>query len=226
VPVQSMYLQKVACRYSKMSINNKFNFLKNIGSVVLLSLGLILSSGVSVVKATGGSDTAGQTENQDKIELQLIQQVQNPENLEFEYTLRVKSLITTTSLRLNWDVVSKGGVIQPVTGTVMTDALDLNQGEEKFITKRFKPVTAGYVVINVTAIAYGPPPINDYYSYVSTGQFLIWESLEIAPKNSDYISAKNLLQITNVAKGVGLFFIVFLLIVIIYWRFKVWMSND
>lgn len=159
--------------------------------------------------------------DQDILELQLIQEIQDPKTGQFEYTLRVKSLVETNRLRVNWEVVN--GHIKASKGYLLTDAVDLTKDQEVYITKRFIPLTPGNEEIRITAIAYGP--FDDFFSFTDTS-FFISKDLEVAPARSEYTMSENLLTFVKTLKF-GLFATnIVLLLIIIYWRFKRWLEAD
>lgn len=164
-----------------------------------------------------------QQDNRDAIELELIQQVQDPTTLEFEYTLRVRSLVDTSRMRINWEITR--GLMKETKGTVMSDNPDVVKNQDIFITKKFLPLKAGFEKLRVTAIAYAPPPQNDYFSSKEI-EFLINENLEIAPNRSEYITAKNLRTFLDIIKVVGAGFVVFAITVLAYTRFRQWLDRE
>ncbi len=194
-------------------------------SRLLISLVIFLSIGIfaHTNAASSGSGTTPDAveELDDVLELELIQEVQNPKTMEFEYTLRVKSLVETSRLRVNWEIVN--GHMRPSLGVTLTDAVDLTKDQEVYITKRFIPLTPGNEEIRITAIAYGP--FDDFFSFTDT-EFFITPDLEIAPSNSDYNMAQNLLTFTSTLRTGLIITNIALLLIIAYWRFKKWLDAD
>lgn len=158
---------------------------------------------------------------QDAIELELIQQIQDPENLDFEYVLRVRSLINTDRLRIRWDIVE--GAIQPAEGVSLSDSLRLEEGEEIIITKEFLPVRSGQETIEVTAVAFGVR--EDYFSFTET-TFIVNGELEIATNRPEFVEAKNIKSILETTKRVLFVVNITLITMVVIWRFKKWLDNE
>jgi hypothetical protein len=219
-----------------MQIKNKIKIYILLG-VIVFSAGFVFTCSDSVL-AAGEEDSdiyvvddvqdSESTESieldSDAIELELIQQVQNPTNLEFEYTLRIKSNVETQRLRLHWEFAE--GYAKAAKGETLTDALDISQGEEIYVTKIFEPIRAGYEELRVRAIVFfGPDPVSDYYSFTNT-EFFINEDLEIDPDRSEYQVAKGLMSFLSITKTLAFFGVIIALISVGYWRFRLWLDSE
>jgi len=191
-------------------------------STIFVLLLLYLFSPLVVI-ADNESIGIDDTQKQDAIELELIEGLQNPKNQEFEYTLKIKSLIETSRVRVNWEIVN--GLIAKAEGITLSDAVDLKEGEVLYVTKSFIPARAGNEEIRVNTLAFGPNPLYDYYSFTDT-EFFINESLEISPDRSENSTARVTKAILDMIKAVEIVLIIFLVVTTVYWRFKVWYEAD
>lgn len=185
--------------------------------LTICALAIFLLSG----RVLAQEDNSYLGDNSDVIELELIQEVQNPRTQIIEYTLRIKSLVDTNRLRVNWEVVY--GHITPVSGYPMTDAVDIKKDQEIFITKRFHPATPGNDEIRISAYAFGP--FDDYYSFTDT-EFFISKELEIAPEREEYVEAQNLMSMLSILKIVLVILSIVLLVISLYSRFRTWLDSD
>lgn len=175
------------------------------------------------IQGVGVSDVTQQQIQDDVLEIELIQGFQNPRTLEFEYILRVKSLIETDRVRMDWEVVN--GSIAPVSGQTLSDQVTLRKNEEKYIIKKFLPLEPGNEEIRVTGIAFGPSAVYDYYSFTDT-EFFINSDLNLNEDSSEYQTSLFTLQTVNALKVIlGIGFTV-LLVLVIYYRFKIWLDSE
>lgn len=174
-----------------------------------------------------GSDVSNQTitnsqiPQDEVIRLEFIQQVQNPETGQFDYVVKIKSLIDTNRLRLTWEIVNKNISVAPTFK--LTDAVNIRKDQEIYITKTFIPLRAGFEEIRITAISFGDR--EDYYSFHNT-EFFINEELKVAPNKDEYKTAVTIKDGLSAAKRVIIIVNIFLFILIVFWRFKVWIESD
>jgi len=160
----------------------------------------------------------------DAIELELIQQPQDPTDLSIEYTLRIKSLVDTQRLRLQWQIVK--GFIVPANKVSLTDAIDITKGQEIYVHKQFKPVQVGNEELRVRAIVFfGSDPVSDYYSFTST-KFFVNSDLLIAPNRQEFVNARACMHFLGIIKVVMVVGIIITGITVVYWRFRVWLDSD
>lgn len=206
-----MFQQRVDSHYSKM-----------LNKVLFLTI-IFFFSGISVAFASAASGSGSINLTEDPVELELIQGIQNPRTLEFEYLLRVKSLIETDRVRVNWEI--ENGFIAPAEDETVSDQVPLREGEEIYIIKKFKPLVAGYENIKITAIAYGPSAVYDFFSFTEE-EFFVNEDLLVSPDSGDNVFGKMVSDVLNVAKVVSLVIAILITLTIIYWRFKIWLSTD
>jgi hypothetical protein len=160
----------------------------------------------------------------DIIELELIPGVQNPETLEFEYILRIRSLIDTNRLRVDWKLVNGYASVLPEYS--LSDAVSINEGEELYITKKFRPINSGLETIRITAIAFGSR--DDFVSSTSQ-EFLLNDELELNPTSEnyqDFKQAQQLKQFLDIAKYILFTINILLFLLIIIWRFRMWLESD
>jgi hypothetical protein len=157
----------------------------------------------------------------DVIEMEFIPQLQNPETLEFEYALKVKTLIDTQRLRIKWEIVNR--LMRPAEETILSDAIQINKNEEVYLIKKFTPLVAGFEEIRVTAIAFGER--DDYISFAET-TFFINEDLKIAPDDSDFKNAENIMSTLKGAKTIGIAVDGIFLGLLGLFRFKKWLDSD
>lgn len=193
--------------------------------VILISLLVFFTMPFSVVaqeNTTESNNTDVSSLPQDQvISLEFIQQVQDPYTLNFDYVVKVKTLIDTNRLRLNWEIVNKN--IVPVGTTNLSDAIDIKKDQEVFITKTFRPIRAGSEEIRITGISFGDR--DDHYSYHKT-DLIINQDLLIAANREDYKTAVSIKNILSVSRVAIIAFDIMLIILIIFWRFKLWIDKD
>lgn len=168
-------------------------------------------------------DTVDDPGKQDAVKLEIVKGEQNPKTKEFELKLKVKSLIDTDRVRINWEL--QKGYIAPAKGQTTSDAQSIKADQEIFFTKRFKPSKPGVEEIRVRTTAFGPDPNYDYFSF-TTFQLVVDGNLEVDAGNKDYQTAKSIMSILDFARIIGIGTAIFLLFNIIYWKFTIWMNTD
>lgn len=175
-----------------------------------------------VITSANGDDDSSPRDFDDVMELELIQQIQSPDTKEFEYTLRLKSILNTNRVRVNWDIVNDFAI--PSSGVELRDSVEVRPDRNTYITKRFKPLSAGIEELRIEVTVFGPE--NDYFSFIDEEFLIREESLEIAPERDEYKNSKTLLNASNILENISYGVIAFFTLANIAWLFKKWISKD
>lgn len=196
---------------------------RKISSKLFIFLILLLSSLIIGVKVQANGTDGTQKDPDDFadiMELEFLEEVQNPQTQEFEFTLRLQSLLNTNRVRVSWEIAN--GLAKIVEDST-SDAVTVEKNQNLYVRKRFRPLGDGIEKIRVRVTIFDTK--GDYFSYIDK-EFLIRESLEIAPNNSDYKNSKFLLKVSDVVEKILIASILALILLNVGYRFRKWMSSD